>query len=117
MTDGEIIKALECCERKNCNTCPCFDEDIECGELLIGHTINLINRQKSEIERLKQKPLYDFYKEKSEAINEFAERLKEKAESGFWQERKYVETDDIDNLVKEMTEQSVNYESSKTESK
>ena len=39
---------------------------------------------------------------KSEAIKEFAERLKEKATSTFYEERKYVDTEDIDNLVKEM---------------
>lgn len=41
---------------------------------------------------------------KSEAIKEFAERLKERADSGFWQEHSYIDVDDIDNLVKEMTE-------------
>ncbi len=60
--------------------------------------------------------LYETAKEaKSEAVKEFAERLKEKADSGFWQEHCYVDVEDIDNLVKEMTEQSVNYGSSKTE--
>ena len=39
---------------------------------------------------------------KAEAIKEFAERLKEKATSTFFEERKYVDTEDIDNLVKEM---------------
>ena len=52
MTDNEIIKALGCCSKKECNTCPCYDDEIECGEILIGHTIDLINRQKAEIERL-----------------------------------------------------------------
>ena len=51
LTDEQIIKALECCRKKECNTCPCYD-DIECGEMLIGYTIDLINRQKAEIERL-----------------------------------------------------------------
>ena len=41
---------------------------------------------------------------KSEAIKEFAERLKEKASRGFWDELAYADVDDIDNLVKEMTE-------------
>ena len=39
-----------------------------------------------------------------QAIKEFADRLKERADSGFWQEHSYVDVDDIDNLVKEMTE-------------
>ena len=37
-----------------------------------------------------------------DGIKEFTERLKEKADSGFWQERSYVDVEDIDNLVKEM---------------
>ena len=45
---------------------------------------------------------------KSEAIKEFAERLKEKATSTFYEEHKYVDTEDIDNLVKEMTEVNEN---------
>lgn len=41
---------------------------------------------------------------KSEAIKEFVERLKNKNVQGFWDENAYVGVDDIDNLVKEMTE-------------
>lgn len=39
---------------------------------------------------------------RAEAIKEFAERLKEKAISTFYEERKYIDTEDIDNLVEEM---------------
>lgn len=42
--------------------------------------------------------------ERREAIKEFAERLKNKNVQGFWDENAYVGVDDIDNLVKEMTE-------------
>lgn len=42
--------------------------------------------------------------EKSEAIKEFAEQLKNKSVQGFWDENPYVGIDDIDNLVKEMME-------------
>jgi hypothetical protein len=46
------------------------------------------------------------YKNGYEAgVKKFAERLKEKAERGFWQERSYVDADDIDNLAKELIEQ------------
>ncbi len=53
MTDNEIIKGLECClkdELNICNECP-FDE--ECGkdpDAILIHSLDLINRQKSEIE-------------------------------------------------------------------
>lgn len=102
LSDEDIIKALECCIKNDCDNCP-FDSLLNYSDCLKGF-LDLINRQKAEIERLKQKPLYDFYKEKSEAIKEFAERLKEKATSTFYEEHKYVDTEDIDNLVKEMTE-------------
>ena len=39
---------------------------------------------------------------KSEGRKEFADRLKTKATSAFWEERKYVDTEDIDNTLKEM---------------
>ena len=79
-----------------------------------SYKIHYDNAQ-AEIERLniRNKALtaitknYDwkFKKAKSEAIKEFAGRLKEKATSTFYEEHKYVDTEDIDNLVKEMTEQ------------
>ena len=111
MTDKEIIKRLErCVKRGNRN----YDTDI---------VLDLINRQKSEIERLesandekfrqwdmlaeKTKQHYaDLYNEakdilKSKAYKEFAERLKERAMQKFdWNE--YVEVEDIDNIAKEM---------------
>ena len=39
---------------------------------------------------------------RAEAIKEFAEQLKKRADRGFWQEHSYVDVEDIDNLVKEM---------------
>ena len=68
-----------------------------------------VAEQKAEIEKLKKTAeeqhescliAMDVYK--SEAIKDFAKRLKEKANSGFWDEYSYVDTEDIDNLVKEM---------------
>lgn len=84
-------------------------------------TDNLINRQKAEIEELKNRNAFleNEYKnqgelfwervkiKQSEAIKEFAERLKETAYSysdisGY--RSTVVDADSIDNLVKEMTE-------------
>ena len=48
---------------------------------------------------------YGFFSTREQAqakLKEFAERLKEKADRGFWQEHSYVDVDEIDNLVKEM---------------
>ena len=129
MTDNEIIKALEWCgTHDHCNTgkCPAHRDmrgDDDCMTSLIKSALDLINRQKAEIERLTEentaiketlehhinislKSLLELRDKlanaKSEAIKEFAERLKEKADGGFWQEHSYVSTDDIDNLVTEM---------------
>lgn len=74
MTDNEIIKALECCKPKqnrNCGDCPAYDLGNFCAAELRENALDLINRQKkAEIEKLKSA--------KSEAIKEFADRLKEK---------------------------------------
>lgn len=122
MTDNEIIsidEAIRHCyatylERDDlCRECreehkqlaKWLEELKECRET--------IKRQKAEIEELRKGFTADadyFASEydkniKAEAIKEFAERLKERADSGFWQEHSYVDVDDIDNLVKEMTEE------------
>ncbi len=92
MTDSEIIKALECwatntpCEE----SCECFKYDTpRCDMLTAQNALNLINRQKAEIERLQSRNnfLEIEYKNqsnlfwsrvdgaKTDAIREFAERL------------------------------------------
>lgn len=128
MTDDEIIKALKYCSTDvRENTCPkcAFYKKNRCSTLMLNGASDLINRQKAEIERLKMvieqiendlQPLpfeTNFEKAakriKSEAIKEFAERLKRTSiglEIG--DDKKFkmtiVSTVAIDNLVKEMTE-------------
>ena len=117
MTDEQIIKALECCYRKGtpCRDCP-FNEFEDCNDVLMAdYVFNLINRQQEEIDNLREH-LKRVCAErdarictnnfiKSEAVKEFAERLKEKS---FKTIRNYGLTKDvvevcyIDNLVKEM---------------
>lgn len=139
MTDNEIIKALEICgdeQNDYCYGCPYFVEDGICTGFNVNRSsflevLDLINRQKAEIEELyklldkkildikaqeteierlnelvaenekafnKMTELYNrafnrCRKIKSEAIKEFAERLKSEI---------YTVGFDIDNLVKEM---------------
>ena len=131
LTDNEIIKALECCipqhnNNKTCEDCPldthrAKTDGLWCDTILMQNALDLINRQKAEIfalnarlegsqevnkilkaeiERLKEK--YELvYQPKAmvraEAIKAFAERLKGKLSFG-----KYIQPDQIDNLVKEM---------------
>ena len=59
MTDNEIIKALECCHSKGgCDGCPLnmqrFEREVDCVEIITQYALGLINRQKAEIERLKE---------------------------------------------------------------
>lgn len=122
MNDEEIIKALECCvydDYAKCHyDCP---YKTNCRHLS-KDILDLIARKQTEIERLKtdntllrQDSNADSAEirglrrkleiSKSEAVKEFAERLKEKS---FKTIRNYgltkdvVEVCDIDNLVKEM---------------
>ena len=86
MTDSEIIKALECCTDEwyeNCNECPYSIDTVSCERMkLLEDSLDLINRQKAEIERLKGwENLLKAEKHsliKSEAIKEFANMLKNK---------------------------------------
>ena len=111
-TDEEIIKRLErCVKRGNRN----YDTDI---------VLDLINRQKAEIERLKECPkcVFEYDGEvmeycvqgpcsnfktveqvKAEAYKEFADRLKERiCNCGVQPTVEYEFMCDIDNLLKEM---------------
>lgn len=147
MTDNEIIKALECCSeaifKEDCIKlkCPFFDNEIyncmnvDDEDAMHRYSLDLINRQKAEIERLNseideisiayseletQKDyLYDEAKalierdkqSKSEAIREFAEKLKNVAlpiKIGGKYEYEVVTKQAIDHFVKEMTEDSGN---------
>lgn len=138
MTDNEIIEALKGCFNgilsDYCLNCPLYDDD-SCQYVLKKKAIDLINRQKAEIERLKQenkeyceanriiayqrnqrdKEIRALHNQlnglnfmdkqiKSEAIKEFAERLKERYESVDGQYIDRVLNSDIDTLIKEMTE-------------
>ena len=127
MTDNKIIKALECCGIDNCDECPCYIEEWGCAKNLQLMALDLINRQKSQIlkeqnknsklrnERNRQKAEIERLKGNNnaimqtmadvhtEAIKEFAERLKERAEAHYFDNYCYaVSIEEIDNLVKEM---------------
>lgn len=142
MTDAEIIKALECCYDLDssaiCHQCPLYQTE-NCRDGYLGlQALHLINRQKArekaitehinlnkqevviqfddkQLERLIHKYIKstDFKVAKSEAIKEFAERLKSylRQQPKWYGRRDYYECvgfvcDDvmfvIDKLVKEM---------------
>lgn len=92
MTDKEIESSLKViATTRNCNECKirnCKWGTCNCSQITANSALDLINRQKAEIERLEKElmkcklekeMLYRTVEEiKSEAIKEFAERLKEK---------------------------------------
>ena len=113
-TQKEVIKALECCGfTEDCSGCP-FYTDMGCDENIHTNALDLINRQKAEIERLKETPIsqdtIDGFK--ADVIKEFVERFKKKAKVEIYcdntlpssRETYCIEEDGIDNIVKEMTE-------------
>ena len=119
MTDNEIIKALECCayweSDKSCEECPANTYGFSCANKMAKHYLELINRQKAEIERLnkirakqaniigeergqKYELLNKIGKSKSEAIKEFAHFIIDRSRNGL------IYASDIPDLVKEMAE-------------
>ena len=77
MTDNEIIKALECCVYRSCNEC--IRQPIEYGRTerdcktgLMKCALSLINRQKAEIERLRDEVSKARRKALLEASSKFA---------------------------------------------
>lgn len=110
LTDEQIIQDLLCCIKGKCFSEKCTfskyikDEDIsQCTMHLAKEAFDLINRQKAEIKRLEGilDKRCDVCTAVTYARKEFAERLKEMATSTFYEERKYVDTEDIDNLLEE----------------
>jgi hypothetical protein len=119
-TYEQIIKALECCanEDASCSECP-LGRDYDCRQRLSLCALETINHLNEEIERITLEyagfkagvnhfaDIGKMYSEvRADAIREFAERLKRKS----YIPKPYaflamVDVCDIDNLVKEMTEE------------
>lgn len=122
-TDDEIIKMLECCINDNCNDCP--ETFGNCELTTMRNALDLLKRQRATIERLQSESIgkcelaismrndnnldsncnYCIDKSKSEAVKEFAERLKNLDVDTYYSYASIVyelSEDDIDNLVKEM---------------
>ena len=126
MTDNEIIKSMQCVIGNEMLCSECTYEKVlpfpSCRMMCAKNALDLINRQKAEIERLNiesetlatqlkgvYEQIHKLNMAKSEAIKEFAERLKRTSiglEIG--DDKKFkmtvVSIVAIDNLVKEMTE-------------
>ena len=100
MKDNEIIKALELCMQVDsdiCDICPLYDEENGCLEIdLRKPALELINRQKAEIERLQKLLGYA-----ENCIDEFEYAYYRVGDSN---SRIDDALEEYNNLVKEMTE-------------
>jgi hypothetical protein len=53
-TDDKVIKALECCDKGGaCTSCPLEDDYLPCVSSLTHLALNLINKQKNDLDLLK----------------------------------------------------------------
>ena len=108
MTDNEIIRCLKNCRAGECENCKALNV---CDATFSFHkeALDLINRQKAEIEKLNiesetlatqlkgaYEQIHKLNMAKSEAIKEFADRFK----CGVPQETGVIRRADVDNLVK-----------------
>ena len=132
ISDDEIISSLEViATTRNCSECKirnCNWGDCNCPQITANAALDLINRQKAEIERLKECPkcIYEYdgntaeyciqgpcsnfkttEQVRTEAYKEFAERLKDEAQMAdcFDSYNMVVGTHFIDNLLKEMIDE------------
>lgn len=115
MTDNDIIKGLEhCSSNGECKDCPANPRVGNCGHCMNGlmkATLDLINRQKAEIESMKECErilICQLAEEREKAIKEFAERLKTELYYLFDELIPSIAADRINSLVKEMTEETKN---------
>lgn len=109
MTDEQIIKALECCNKcdngKGCFGCPYRQYCPDCLRRRNEDTIDLINRQKEEIQRLDNQVAINkgamrayreaFENAHDEAVADFSHFLIDKAKDGI------IEICDLSDLVAE----------------
>lgn len=123
-TDEEIKSSLEViATTRNCHECKirnCKWGTCNCSQITANAALDLINRQKAEIEKLKGSTIVSNIMEsqkikreaKAEAYKEFAEKIKKSIKENVdeaWHrddgngiyDAEYV-LDDIDNLLKEM---------------
>lgn len=100
-TDEEIINSLENCINKfdSCNTC-IYREIQPCSKAQIIDCLDIIRRQKAEIEQFEQNMKNVLEIEKKNAMKEFAEKIKLKSYVNNYC-REVVEIEKIDELLNE----------------
>ena len=127
ISDDEIISSLEViATTRNCSECKirnCNWGDCNCSQITANAALDIINRQKAEIERLKECPkcIYEYdgntteyciqgpcsnfktaEQVRAEAYKEFAEHLKEMWSNNYYDSPDVDFDEFVDNLLKEM---------------
>lgn len=105
MTDNEIISCLRKQADYNCDCCPIYCDNEECGDCpvnLARHSLDLIDKQRTEIDRLN-----DLFNKaeiiiRPEAIEEFKDRLKTRIDKIIFKYGHYCESEEIDKLVEDI---------------
>ena len=100
LTDAEVVKALECCiGNTNCGECPLFRTP-KCMNKVFGYTLDLINRQKAEIENnaqctIQNSQLLEVLREKCNEHQDF-----HKGDDGVF--RGWISMENLDRVIDEM---------------
>ena len=95
LTDSEIIKALECCcskeiQFRNCPLPQNVKDGLDCGTVIAKECLDLINRQKAEIEDKER--VIQFYAGVVENKNADIERLQKHIQEGIELAKQIPET-------------------------
>ena len=103
MTDKEIIKAMECCKKDDCDNCP--NDFGNCYANLSGYSLDIINRQQAEIERLRKEVnlvsiQFQDAQERYEEVQTEIEQWKEEANK--YQKLWCIAIDDIETAKSEI---------------
>lgn len=108
MTDNEIMKALELCSKitvQNCKLCPYNrGRGFDCNERLNKEALDLINRQKAEIETTRTKVIKEFAEKLKSYMSNLEANSPNKAYKTAMEDMlSYYVPKIIDDVVKEMT--------------
>lgn len=107
MGDNEIIKALKLCANHtihSCKSCPC-NGGVACNEKLNEEALDLINRQKAEIETTRTKVIKEFVEKLKSYMSNLEANSPNKAYKTAMEDMlSYYVPKIIDDVVKEITE-------------
>lgn len=111
MTDDEIIKSFLCCDNGFCGDCS-YQSEIMCATELKREVLDLLERQKKEINRLTkrnfdlsekgEKVAISLKTVKRDVLKEFIARLEALTLTRYGLEQDFIFPEDIDRVLEEM---------------